>query len=88
MVVLVYLDERRKIGAADLLRAIAAFGERAARRQMRDIGRQSGNLIQFRALFVRRTSVAVAAQKTPRSLWLGAAAAIASLAWIRSRSQR
>src|SRR5687768_11005515 len=48
------LDERRKGFAADRLGAFAARCERAAGRQMRDVGRQPGNLIERTTFFVRR----------------------------------
>lgn len=54
MVTRIQLNEGRKLIAANVLGPIAAFGERAARRQMCHIGRQSRYLIKFFALFVCR----------------------------------
>lgn len=54
MVTRIQLNEGRKLIAANVLGPIAAFGERAARRQMRDVRRQAGDLVEFLALLVCR----------------------------------
>ena len=51
---LIYLDERRKIAAADALGTLAPFGKGATRRQMGDIGRQAWNLEKVFSLLVSR----------------------------------
>src|SRR6185369_46605 len=47
------LDEGWELAAANLFGALTAWRERTTRRQMRDIGRQAGNLIET-ALLRRR----------------------------------
>ena len=50
--ILVNLDKGREFATANVLDAVASFGERTARRQMCDIRRQSGNLIKGRAVLM------------------------------------
>jgi NAD(P)-dependent dehydrogenase (short-subunit alcohol dehydrogenase family) len=47
--------------------------------------KKDGQETETRPLFMRRTSVAVAAQKLPRSAWLTVAAAVGTLALMRSK---
>ena len=54
MMVLIYLDKRRKFAVTNILRTAAARGKRAAGRQMGDIRRKAGNLVQLFSLFVSR----------------------------------
>src|SRR5213075_3206329 len=53
VMIVVNLNERWKFSPANILGTIAAFGEWTARRQMRNIRRQAGNLIKLGSLLVR-----------------------------------
>lgn len=52
VMVLVDLDKRRKFTSTNVLCTVAAFGKRAARRQVRDVGWQARDLVKFLALLV------------------------------------
>src|SRR5688572_18660623 len=67
MMMLVDLYERRKLAPANVLDAVAPFLEWAARRQMRNVRRKSGNLIKLFSLLVR--GIRYALQQTFR-VWI------------------
>lgn len=52
MMIGIDLDERRKFPSTNVLCTVAAFGKRAARRQVRDVGWQARDLVKFLALLV------------------------------------
>ena len=62
--VLVYLHERRIRFSTQLFGAITSLGKRTTRRKMRDVGRESGDLVQLGSFFVRRIRDAL--QQTSR----------------------
>ena len=54
MMIFIDLHKRRKLATANVLGTLTALGERAAGRQMGDIGRQARDLIKLFSLLVCR----------------------------------